>query len=225
MASFLSPQHRGRRPSDRRRTAVRTELRPLESRSLLSGYTQLNLVGYRPGMARRTDPDLNGWGLDFGPNGPFCVANTSTGVATFHDQQGNTASPPVTIPAAAGDPPGTPGSPTGVVYNPTRDFVISEGGRSAPAEILFDTLDGLICGWNPRHLHDARAPGRRPLQTIGAGPRMSPGAARDRDVSAPSRGLDGPSGQYEGRVAISMMLTPAHLRVDAVTTEPTGPVV
>jgi len=143
MASFLSPRRRGRRPSDRRRTAVRTELRPLESRSLLSGYNQLNLVGYRPGMARRTDPDLNGWGLDF----------------------------------------------------------------------------------DPRHLHDARAPGRRPLQTIGAGPRMSPGAARDRDVSAPSRGLDGPSGQYEGRVAISMMLTPAHLRVDAVTTEPTGPVV
>src|SRR5262249_61706856 len=111
MASFLSPRRRGRRPSDRRRTAVRTEFRPLESRSLLSGYTQLNLVGYRPGMARRTDPDLNGWGLDFGPNGPFCVANTSTGVATFHDQQGNTASPPVTIPAAAGDPPGTPRSP------------------------------------------------------------------------------------------------------------------
>jgi uncharacterized protein (TIGR03118 family) len=150
MASFLSPQRRGRRPSDRRRTAVRPELQPLESRSLLSGYTQLNLVGHQPGRARRTDPNLNGWGLDFGPNGPFCVANTSTGVATFYDQQGRTVSPPVTIPAASADPPGTPGSPTGVAYNPTRDFVISEGGRSAPAEFLFDTLDGLICGWNPR---------------------------------------------------------------------------
>jgi len=94
--------------------------------------------------------NLNGWGLDFGPNGPFCVANTSTGVATFYDRQGRTVSPPVTIPTAPGDPPGTPGSPTGVVYNPTRDFVISEDGRSAPAEFLFDTLDGLICGWNPR---------------------------------------------------------------------------
>ncbi len=71
-------------------------------------------------------------------------------MATFYDRHGKTVSPPVTIPAAAIDPPGTPGSPTGVVYNPTADFVISENGKSAPAEFIFDTLDGLICGWNPR---------------------------------------------------------------------------
>ncbi len=109
--------------------------------------TRLDLE--RPNMARYTDPNLNGWGLDSAPGGPFCVANTSTGVASFYDQQTNTASPPVIIPAAAIDPPGTPGSPTGVVYNPTSEFVISENGKSAPARFLFDTLDGLICGWNP----------------------------------------------------------------------------
>jgi uncharacterized protein (TIGR03118 family) len=150
MMSPFSRRCRGTHPVGRRRRAVRPELQLLEGRSLLSGYQQTNLVGYQPGMARHTDPNLNGWGLDFAPDGPFCVANTSTGVATFYDHAGNTAARPVTIPPAPIDPPGTPGSPTGVVYNPTSDFVISEGGRSAPARFIFDTLDGLICGWNPK---------------------------------------------------------------------------
>jgi uncharacterized protein (TIGR03118 family) len=41
------------------------------------------------------------------------------------------------------------GSPTGIVYNPTSDFVISKNGKSAPALFLFDTADGTISGWNP----------------------------------------------------------------------------
>ena len=133
----------------RRGTSI--QLESLDDRCLLSaGYEQLNLVGYQPGMARYTDANLNGWGLDFAPNGAICVANTSTGVATFYNRKGKTVAPPVTIPAAAIDPPGTPGSPTGVVYNPTSGFRITENGKSAPAEFIFDTLDGLICGWNPR---------------------------------------------------------------------------
>ncbi len=146
----FSRRRRGSQPVGQARRRTRLGLERLDARCLLSaGYQQLDLVGYQPGMARYTDPNLNGWGLDFAPNGPFCVANVSTGVATFYDQQGNTVMSPVIIPAAAVDPPGTPGSPTGVVYNPSSDFVISENGKSAPAEFIFDTLDGLICGWNP----------------------------------------------------------------------------
>jgi uncharacterized protein (TIGR03118 family) len=149
MFPFSSRSH-SRGPVNHSRRRTRLVIERLDDRCLLSaGYQQLNLVGFQPGMARYTDPNLNGWGLDFAPKGPFCVADTSTGVATFYDQQGKTVATPVTIPAAAIDPPGTPGSPTGVVYNPTSNFVISENGKSAPAEFIFDTLDGLICGWNP----------------------------------------------------------------------------
>jgi uncharacterized protein (TIGR03118 family) len=115
---------------------------------LPSGYQQINLVGYQDGMAPHTDPNLNGWGMDFAPGGPFCVANNATGVATFYDRSGQVLPQVVTIPTAAAEPPG-PHGPTGVVYNPTADFVISEGGRSAPAEFLFAARDGTLSGWSP----------------------------------------------------------------------------
>jgi uncharacterized protein (TIGR03118 family) len=121
----------------------------LEDRSLLSGYQQINLVGYQDGMAPHTDPNLNGWGMDYAPDGPFCVADTTPGVATFYDSNGQVLPQVVTIPAAPSHPLGLVGRPAGVVYNPTTDFVISEDGRSAPALFLFDTRDGTICGWNP----------------------------------------------------------------------------
>ena len=134
MFPFASRSH-SRGPVNHSRRRTRLVIERLDDRCLLSaGYQQLNLVGYQPGMARLTDPNLNGWGLDFAPKGPFCVADTSTGVATFYDQQGKTVATPVTIPAAAIDPPGTPGSPTGVVYNPTSNFVISENGKSVTAQ-------------------------------------------------------------------------------------------
>jgi uncharacterized protein (TIGR03118 family) len=115
---------------------------------LPSGYQQVDLVGFQDGMAPNTDPNLNGWGMDFAPGGPFCVANNATGVATFYNRSGEVLPQVVTIPKAAVEPPG-PHGPTGVVYNPTTDFVISEDGRSAPAEFLFASRDGTISGWNP----------------------------------------------------------------------------
>jgi uncharacterized protein (TIGR03118 family) len=56
--------------------------------------------------------------------------------------------PSSSVPTLFGNP-GSPGHPTGVVYNPTSDFVISENGVSAPALLIFDTIDGTISGWNP----------------------------------------------------------------------------
>jgi uncharacterized protein (TIGR03118 family) len=143
-----------RRPKAHRTIAFpRRSFRPridiLEDRVVPSGYQQRNLVGYLPGMARHTDPNLNGWGMDYAPNGPFCVANTFTGVATFYDSRGHVLPQVVTIPPAPSKPLGPVGLPEGLVYNETADFVISEDGRSAPAVFLFGTRDGTISGWNP----------------------------------------------------------------------------
>jgi uncharacterized protein (TIGR03118 family) len=148
MAFLFLRRRRKQRPV---RPTIRLELQRLEDRCVPSaGYQQINLVGHQDGMAPHTDPNLNGWGMDFAPGGPFVVANTfSTGLATFYDRSGQVLPQTVTVPAAPSQPFGPVGHPTGVVYNPTSDFVISANGKSAPARFLFDTFDGLICGWNP----------------------------------------------------------------------------
>jgi uncharacterized protein (TIGR03118 family) len=115
----------------------------------LAQYHQVNLTGYQPGMGRFLDPKLNGWGMVSLADGSFCVANTSTGVATFYDQSGKPLPLVVTVPPAPSQPFGPVGSPAGIVYNPTSEFVISKNGRSAPARFIFATLDGTISGWNP----------------------------------------------------------------------------
>ncbi len=122
----------------------------MEHRCLLSGYQQTNLVAYKPGLAQFTDANLNGWGMASMPNGSYVVANAFTnGTATFYDSSGHVLPQTITVPASASEAFGPVGHPTGVVFNPTKDFVISEDGRSAPALLIFDTLDGTISGWNP----------------------------------------------------------------------------
>jgi uncharacterized protein (TIGR03118 family) len=148
-------------PAARRRNQ-RAGFRPrpeaLEERLLLSAsaaaYTQVNLVGYKAGIAQATDTNLNGWGMASLPNGTFVVANAfTTGVATFYTASGHVLPQTITVPGSATGSAalglGSGGHPTGVVYNPTSSFVISENGKSAPALLIFDSIDGTISGWNP----------------------------------------------------------------------------
>jgi uncharacterized protein (TIGR03118 family) len=122
----------------------------LEDRTVPSGYQQINLVSYQSGLGHFTDSNLNGWGMTSMPGGLFVVANPfSTGVATIYDTSGHVLPLKITVPTSSAQPFGPVGEPTGVVYNSTSDFVITEGSRCAPALLIFDTLDGTICGWNP----------------------------------------------------------------------------
>jgi uncharacterized protein (TIGR03118 family) len=118
-------------------------------------YDQDNLVSDIPGVANFTDPNLvNSWGIAHGPTGPWFVVDNGTGVATAY--QGNGRAFPVgkaplviTIPPPPGSPAGTTSAPTGIVFNSSDDFVISQGKEKEPSQFIFDTEDGTISGWNP----------------------------------------------------------------------------
>lgn len=117
---------------------------------VLAQYVETDLTGYTQGQnTRYIDPNLNGWGMVRLPKGIYCVADTCPGVATFYDSSGRPLPMVITVPPAPSQPFGPVGSPAGVVYNPSSDFIISANGRSAPARLIFDTLDGTISGWNP----------------------------------------------------------------------------
>ncbi|MFN8640385.1 MAG: TIGR03118 family protein [Candidatus Binatia bacterium] len=113
-------------------------------------FTATALVSDQAGKAPVTDARLvNAWGLARSGTGPWWVANNHTGTSTLYDGNGNPfpAGTPliVTIPPPDGSPPGAEGAPTGLVFNATTDFVLTNG---MPALFIFDTEDGTFIGWN-----------------------------------------------------------------------------
>lgn len=132
-------------------------------------YVQSNLVADRTGLgAPNIDPNLiNPWGLTLcqienhegdaenqesreraGDDSLFCVADAFAGVVTVYTHSGKKIPVTISIPPAS-VPLAPVGLPTGIVFNTTRDFVISENGKSGPAVLLFASFDGTISGWNP----------------------------------------------------------------------------
>ena len=122
----------------------------LEQRRLLSGFVETNLVSDISGFAAHTDSAVvNPWGFTETPGGQFQLSDNGTGTAAVFTADGTPLGAPIVLPPPPGSPAGTTSTPNGQIPNPTSDFVISEGGRSAPATVLFSTEDGTIIGFNP----------------------------------------------------------------------------
>jgi uncharacterized protein (TIGR03118 family) len=114
-------------------------------------YTRVNLVSDIDGVARFTDANLvNPWGLGFSSTSPFWVADNGSGVSTLYNGRGQAfpiGSPLVVAIPSPTSPTG--GTPTGLLFNGTGEFVISANSKSGSALFLFDTEDGTILGWSP----------------------------------------------------------------------------
>jgi uncharacterized protein (TIGR03118 family) len=112
-------------------------------------YERRDLTADRDGIGEHTDPNLvNPWGLAYGPDSYFWVANEGSGTATVYDGDGADRSDviggPVRLPSVTGR-----SRPTGIVYNGSSGFEIASGSDSGPSHFLFATLDGVILGWSP----------------------------------------------------------------------------
>ena len=94
--------------------------------------------------ALHTDTTLvNAWGIAFNPSGVPWVNAQGGHVSEIYDKEGAILRPPVWIPGPADN---VPGNPTGIVFNATADFILSNG---AAAKFLFVGVDGIFSGWNP----------------------------------------------------------------------------
>src|SRR5262249_34852112 len=155
--------------AQRRRPTVPPSVRPrlevLEARCLLdANVLQTNLVSDLPGVAKVTDSHLvNPWGISESGTSAFWISDNGTGVSTLYNGAGvpqpqptptNPNAQPLVVNIPSPDDPNGGGTPTGTVFNitlgsSTPGFVVSKGGKSAPAIFLFATEDGTISGWAP----------------------------------------------------------------------------
>src|SRR5262249_24240173 len=122
---------KARRPASLRKRAER-RLAPesLEGRMLMSGtpttaYLQTNLISDQDGVAQITDSSLvNAWGHALPPTtGNFWIADNETGVSSVYGGHVNRSA----LTKKLGDVTIPGGSPTGVVFNSTSDFVVDDG--------------------------------------------------------------------------------------------------
>jgi uncharacterized protein (TIGR03118 family) len=113
-----------------------------------SAFAMTSLVGdVAGGAATATDAHLmNPWGIAFGPTTGAWVANNHTGSATIYDGNGRASQLVVEF---AADPDASDFDATGMVFNGTADFVVSNADASAPAVFIFDGESGRIAGWSP----------------------------------------------------------------------------
>jgi uncharacterized protein (TIGR03118 family) len=137
-----------------RRTAVALclGLVPLMAPALAQAQYQLtNLISNQINSHATTiDPLLaNPWGLARSATSPWWLSDNDTGWSTLYTAAGVQEALKVTIPTAGNGPVEAtglngPGTPTGIVANPTKaDFQV--GGVST--SFIFATLDGTISAW------------------------------------------------------------------------------
>ena len=111
-----------------------------------SSFTVTALVSDGAVPAAHTDGNLkNPWGVAFNPKGFAWVADNGTNVATLYDGNGVPQSLIVTIPAGKNGS----ASPTGIVFNGTQSFTVTESGKSGVAAFIFAGEGGTITAWAP----------------------------------------------------------------------------
>jgi uncharacterized protein (TIGR03118 family) len=119
-------------------------------------FRQTNLISDLTNQgAQVVDPHLkNPWGMALSPTSPLWVANNNSGTATIY-----TITPGGTVAANTGNVVTLPGgrastgdgpSPTGQVFNPTDDFVVTSRAGKGPALFIFSAEAGQISAWSPK---------------------------------------------------------------------------
>lgn len=109
-----------------------------------AGYVRVDLVADDDDAdAENVDENLvNAWGIAYGPETPFWVANEGSGTATAYSGAGVTEFDPVRMPTGAR-------SVTGLVFNDGDGFEVGPANARVPAQLIFATEEGALVGWSP----------------------------------------------------------------------------
>lgn len=109
----------------------------------VNAYQQTNFVSSVPNTATHFDPNfVNAWGIASLPGQPFFIANNGRGLVRTYNAIGDTVLPVGFGLAPAAGSTKNP-SPSGIVGNPTDEFIV-DGFAS---QFLIATEVGTISGW------------------------------------------------------------------------------
>src|SRR5215472_921755 len=117
-----------------------------------ASLSRINLVADTAGTtALSTDPELGDpWGVALPGQLPAVVTSRASNTSTSYDGSGmaQPASGPLRVQLPSW-PAGEAFGAAGIVANSSDGFVVSAGGRSAPARLLYAGTRGMIAGWSP----------------------------------------------------------------------------
>ncbi|THC40120.1 TIGR03118 family protein [Massilia sp. Mn16-1_5] len=110
-----------------------------------SAYTTSVLVA-DTAPAAHVDPNLvNAWGIAFNPTGFVWVNNQGSSTSTLYDGTGVPQTLVVAIPAGSAGP----AKPTGIVFNASTDFKVTQNGVTGASPFIFVGEAGTVSGWSP----------------------------------------------------------------------------
>ncbi len=114
--------------------------------SAASKFATTTLVSDGTISAPHTDAHLvNAWGVAFNPTGFVWVNDNGSNFSTLYDGNGVPQSLVVAIPAgAAGE-----AHPTGIVFNGSQDFKVTQNAVTGAAAFIFVGEAGTDSGWSP----------------------------------------------------------------------------
>jgi len=107
-------------------------------------YEVVKLVGDTDGLGTAiTDPNLkNAWGIAISSSGGIWISSNHKGLSVIYDRNGNIITQPVAVPSQGSR---NGGAPSGVIFNPTTDFLMPADG--SVSKLLFAGEDGTISAW------------------------------------------------------------------------------
>ena len=109
-----------------------------------NAYTVQTLTSDGFITADHNDTNLvNGWGIAAGATGPWWVANNGSGNASLIISDGTPQG------LVVGLEDGATSKPTGIVFNGTASFVVTNGNDSGVALFIFASEEGKIFAWSP----------------------------------------------------------------------------
>jgi uncharacterized protein (TIGR03118 family) len=110
-----------------------------------SAFVTRSLVADGAGAEHVDGKLINGWGIAFNPTGFVWVADNGSSVSTLYDGNGVPQSLVVAIPPGGGGA----SSPTGIVYNGSSSFQVTQNGKTGASVFIFASENGTLSGWSP----------------------------------------------------------------------------